>query len=401
MSDSQRRLRVALVGEYPVAEDAILEGGVQSVTYALAHALAAQPEIECHLVAAMNHATTTYRQSGALHIHYVRRLELPRLVTMRWNDVPRLISVIRSIDPEIVHGQAQDRHALAALGSRRPTVITPHGVLFIESRLLQRHRWDALGALKKRTVTRMEQEVFRRSRDMIIISRYLPKIYGSMLTARPHFIENPISAEYFDIQRAPEAGRMLFVGTIVPRKSAHDLVRAIGEVVRKSDAQGGTRPAWRTQLQFRIAGPVLNPQSEAQIRQAIEEYGLQQHVTLLGPISQAQLLDEYARAQILLMASREETTPQVIAQAMACGLPVIASRVGGIPDMVEDGKSALLFPFADVTACAQQIERMLTDDPFRNAISDYVRKQAQERFHPSAVAAQTVALYRDIIGRGS
>ena len=398
-TDSTPRLRVALVGEYPVAEGAILEGGVQSVTYALAHALAGRPDIDCHVVAAMNNAPTTYRQIGALHVHYVRRLNLPRLVTLRTNDVPRLIPVIRSIKPDVVHGQGQDRHALGALGSKLPCVITPHGVLFIESRLLQKSRWDALGVLKRRTVTQMEQEVFRRAQDMIIISRYLPRVYGTMLTARSYFIENPISDEYFHVQRAPEPGRMLFVGTVVPRKSVHDIVRAIGEAVRKCDSQGETDKAWRSQLHFRIAGPILNPGSEAEIRKAIDEYALQKHVTLLGAVSQAQLLDEYARAQVLLMASREETTPQVIAQAMACGLPVIASRVGGIPDMVEDGKSALLFPFGDVQACATHIYRMLDDEAFRQSIESTVRQQAQQRFHPQSVAAQTVSAYREIIAR--
>jgi glycosyltransferase involved in cell wall biosynthesis len=347
----------------------------------------------------MNHATTTYRRSGALHVHYVTRLNLPRLVTLHVNDVPRLKSVIRSINPDVVHGQGQDRHALAALGSGLPTVITPHGVLFIESRLLQKSRRDLLGALKKRGVAKMERDVFRRSQDMIIISRYLTQTYGSMLIARSHFIENPINDKYFHVQRAPEPGRMLFVGTVVPRKSVHDIVRAIGEVVNRRDSAPAADVPWQTRLQFRIAGPILDPGSEDEIRTAIAEYGLQERVTLLGAITEEGLLDEYARAQVLLMSSREETTPQVIAQAMACGLPVIASRVGGIPDMVEHGRTALLFPFGDVAACAEHIRRMLDDDAFRTGMERTLRDQAQQRFHPQSVAAQTVSVYREIMTR--
>ncbi|MGD1207418.1 glycosyltransferase family 4 protein [Mycobacterium seoulense] len=372
-----------------------MQNGVQSVTYTLAHALAARPDVECHVVSAMNDVTTTYRRAGALHVHYVKRLNLPRLVTLRVNDVPRLAAVIRSINPDVVHGQGQDRHALGALASRAPAVITPHGVLFIESRLLQKNRWDVLGALKKRAVAAMEREVFRRARDMIIISPYLAQVYGSMLTARCRFIENPIQDDFFRIQRAPEAGRALFVGTLVPRKGVHHLVRAIGEVVndRVHDEP------WRSHLQFRIAGPVADPGSELEVRRAIAECGLQGRVRLLGPISHEELLDEYARAQVLLMGSREETTPQAVAQAMACGLPVIASRVGGIPDMVEDGRTALLFPYGDVAACAEHIRRMLDDDALRARIERTVRVEAQQRFDPKSVAAQTVCVYRDIIAQ--
>lgn len=391
--DSSRPLRVAMVGEYPIDEGAP-QNGVQSVTQALAHAIAARPDVECHVVSAMNDAPTAYRRVGPLHVHYVNRLNLPRLLTLHAYDVPRLKSVIRSIGPDVVHGQGQDRHALAALGSGPPTVVTPHGVLFIESRLLQKSRRDLVGAMKKRAVTAMEHNVFRRSRDMIIISHYLTQTYGSMLTARSHFIENPINEKYFHIQRAPEPGRLLFVGTVVPRKSVHDIVRAIGEVVRKVEAQGSE---WRERLRFRIAGPILDPGSEAEIRTAVGEFDLQERVELLGSVEDEELLDEYARAQVLVMSSREETTPQVIAQAMACGLPVIASRVGGIPDMVEDGRTALLFSFGDLSACAEHIRRMLDDDAFRAGAERALRDQARTRFHPKSVAEQTVSVYREII----
>ena len=99
------------------------------------------------------------------------------------------------------------------------------------------------------------------------------------------------------------------------------------------------------------------------------------------------------------MASREETTPQVISQAMACGLPVIASRVGGIPDMVEDGRTALLFGFGDVAACAAHLRRMLDDDDFRSEVERTVRDQAQKRFHPQSVAEQTLSVYREIVAQ--
>lgn len=393
--DSGRPLRVALVSDYPVDEQTTPENGVQSVTKNLAHALAARPDIECHVVAAMSDPTSTYRQVGAVHVHYVRRLSLPRLITLRLSDAPRLISVIRSIKPDVVHGQGQDRHALGALGSGFPTVITPHGVLFIEGRLLQKTRWDAIGAVKRRGVVTMEREVFHRSQDMIIISRYLTQTYGSMLTARTHFIENPIGEEYFGISRTPEPGRMLFVGTLVPRKGVPDLVRAIGRVVSEA---AGDEP-WLQRLQFRIAGAALDPANELEIRRAVAEYGLQQRIHILGAISHQQLLDEYARAQVLLMGSREETTPQAIAQAMACGLPVIASRVGGIPEMVEDGRTALLFGYGDTVTCAAHIRRMLNEDAFRGDIEHAVRDQAQRRFSPKSVAEKTVSVYREVIER--
>jgi glycosyltransferase involved in cell wall biosynthesis len=387
-----------LVGEYPISEESIQEGGIQSVTYALAHALARRPDIECHVVAAMNGATTNYRRVGALHVHYIRRLNLPRLVTQRLHDVPALVRLIRSVNPDIVHGEGQDRQALAALGAGFPTVITPHGVLFIESRMMRGHSLDIAGALRQHLINRMEREVFRLASDMIIISRYLPQIYGAMLGACTHFIENPIGEEFFHVVRSPEAGRLLFVGTVVPRKRVQDIVAAVAQVMSLPEG-ANSNARWKHHLQLRIAGPFLDAGSEALLRSMIASTGLQRQVILLGPVSQKQLLDEYARAQILVLASKEETAPQVIAQAMACGLPTVASAVGGIPAMVRDGETGLLFPFSDTQVFARQLFRLLSDSQLREAMENRIVLEGRERFHPDSVASRTVAVYREILSR--
>jgi glycosyltransferase involved in cell wall biosynthesis len=346
----------------------------------------------------MNGATTNFRRVGELHVHYVRRLNLPRLMTQRILDVPALARLIRSINPDVAHGEGQDRHALAALRSGKPTVITPHGVLFIESRMMRGHSSNLVGALRQHLINSMEREVFQRASDMIIISRYLPGVYGAMLQARTHIVENPIGQEFFKVPRAPEAGRLLFVGTVVPRKRVHDIVEAVAQVLRMPSGSG-SNPQWKIDLQLRIAGPVLDPGTGALVRSAIESAGLQSRVKLLGPVSQNQLLDEYARAQVLVLASKEETAPQVIAQAMACGLPTVASAVGGIPDMVRDGETALLFPCADTQAFAKQLFRILDDSQLRAGIEAKIAREGSQRFHPDSVAAQTVDVYREILAR--
>lgn len=390
-------LRVALVGEYPVAEDAIHGGGIQSVTHVLAHALARRADVQCHVICTTRGVREPYRRVGSLHVHLLSRLPVPHLATCRFHDVPRLLRVIRTINPHIVHGQGQDRHGLAAVRSGLPTVVTPHGVIFVESGLQKRHALDPAGTIKKWLLDRTEREVFRRVPDMIIISRYLPAIYGSLLTARTHFIENPIEEEFFRIRRAPQSGRLLFAGTVVPRKRVHDLVGAIALLKQSAAGPAAARPQWHTSLQLRIAGPLVDRDSEAQIRGLIVEHGLEGCVTLTGPLSQNDLLEEYSRAQLLLLASREETAPQTIAQAMACGLPVVSSSVGGVPHMVRDGETALLFPLGDIQACADRIRRLMDDAPLREAMAERIRQEARVRFHPDSVADKTVAVYRGML----
>jgi glycosyltransferase involved in cell wall biosynthesis len=301
--------------------------------------------------------------------------------------VPALLRKIEEIEPDVVHGQAQDRHGLAAVLCGRPHVVTPHGVGHIESTLKIRGWYDFPARRRKRKMDGTEREIFERAGDMIIISRYLVAVYADMLTATPHLIENPIDPNFFDVERKPEPGRLLFVGTVVPRKQVLDLVNGMGKLKEITDV-----PA-----HLRIVGPAWDAAYESEVKNAIESGNLGEHITLTGGVSQEDLVEEFRRADALVLASREETAPQVIAQAFACGLPVIASRAGGVPYMVRDNETALLFDPGDIPEFASQVKRYLESDDLKQQMSATVRAEAPQRFHPDHIAEQTLEVYRRIV----
>lgn len=393
------RLRVALVGTYPIDEDRSVQGGIQSVTRELAHALARRPDVECHVVSMSIEPQTHYRRVGDLHVHYVRQARRFGSVTSRLFDRPALSRAVRALQPDIVHGQGQDRHSLGALAAGYPTIVTPHGVLFIENRAFRRHRFDLVGRLKVALLDAAERDVFRLADHMILISRYLPETYGSMLRAPSTFIDNPINPRYFDIARAPEPGRLLFVGSIVPRKCVPHLVLAVDRLRHLLGGAGGNGVPAALPFRLRIVGPWLDPEVERDVRRLIGQRQLESHIEILGPIGEEALFDEYQRADLLLLTSREETSPQVIAQAMACGLPTVAARSGGVPAMIEHGRTGMLFPFGDAAACAACIYDLLRDRQHWQRLSSQVRDEARSRFHADAVAQRTVQTYREVLRR--
>ena len=138
-------------------------------------------------------------------------------------------------------------------------------------------------------------------------------------------------------------------------------------------------------LHYQIAGDGPN---RAAIAADIVRLGLAPRVTLLGPLSEAQVLDLLHHSDVLLLTSfgLGEAAPVAVMEAMACGLPVICSRIGGTGDMIDDGVDGLLVPQEDPAAIAGAIARLDADPAFRLQIGAAARRTAITRFDHRVLA---------------
>jgi glycosyltransferase involved in cell wall biosynthesis len=99
----------------------------------------------------------------------------------------------------------------------------------------------------------------------------------------------------------------------------------------------------------------------------------------------------------MVLASVEDNCPMVVLEAMAAGLPVAATRAGGIPELIEDGKTGLLMDLADGRQM-QEVVKCLCDDLERlGAMGAAARRVAELRHHPDRVAERHVELYRSLM----
>lgn len=103
------------------------------------------------------------------------------------------------------------------------------------------------------------------------------------------------------------------------------------------------------------------------------------------------------RATVTVACSRYETFPLTVLEAMAAGCPVVASAVGGIPELLRDGENGLLFPSESVEGLASAVERLLDDRELGARLGAAARRDTRARFGLEAVAAETEAFHREVV----
>jgi glycosyltransferase involved in cell wall biosynthesis len=124
---------------------------------------------------------------------------------------------------------------------------------------------------------------------------------------------------------------------------------------------------------------------------------LRKHVTATGSVSRDAVAREIREADILVNPSLSETFGMALVEAMASGVPVISTRVGGMPEVIEDGVTGLLIPPDDPASLAHAIQALLRDPARRQAMGAAGRERALNHYTWEAVASQTGALYRSLL----
>jgi glycosyltransferase involved in cell wall biosynthesis len=125
-----------------------------------------------------------------------------------------------------------------------------------------------------------------------------------------------------------------------------------------------------------------------------ESAGIAGHVTWTGLVHDPFAAGLYDAADIVCQPSRwEEAFGQVIAEAMACGKPVVGTRVGGIPEVIEDGKSGFIVERGDVTALAASILKLVDDPVLRRRFGETGRDIARTKFDLKLILREIVSLY--------
>ena len=196
-------------------------------------------------------------------------------------------------------------------------------------------------------------------------------------------IWNGIDRERFGFTGPVADGPAVFVGRLSPEKDVATLLKAVAIVV-------GRLPSFRLQLAGQ--GPCA-----AELAQLAGALGIGEHVRFVGEVADVPGL--LRRASLFVLPSLTEGLPVAVLEAMACGLPVVATRVGGTPEAVVDGRSGLLVPPGDPEQLADALIRVGRDVGSALRMGLAGRRRIEEYFDVRTMVSRYESVYRDIAGR--
>lgn len=378
-------MRVALVGPYPV-DTSQFDGGVETSFFGLLEGLKSFDDLELHVVTFVPGAKEVRRNGdGRVAVTYFPSpVRLNNLILYR----PQrrvLREVIGALRPDIVHAQDAISYGYMTLRSVRdvPVVLSVHGIVreeikYMESRLDRVRTWLTGPPIQRYCV--------RRARYLLEPSSYPERYFGDLISGRVFEVGNPIGDRFFEAETAPEPGTVLYAGGVIPGKRVVELVEMLASV--------------RTQVpeaRLRIAGNTSDANYVAAVRARALGLGIADSVTLLGTLSPAEIVEEYRRASVFVLASAQENSPMVIAEAMAVGVPVVATRVGGVDSLVDHGKTGFLVNVGDAADLARRVSALLLDRDECAALAAAARELARRQFRSRQVAERVRDAYEQVL----
>ena len=369
------KMKIVMLGGIHVNKP---KGGVQMHIDRLANHLSKREDIELHLITFGSEKKEL--KNGNLRIHVLKRW-LPWYFHLPF-EVMILKREIFRIDPDIVHAHesCMPYSTAAALVSKKyPTLLTMHMVIT---------EWIRLEG-KSSTLTRLitianEKYVLSKIPNIIAVSPYVKDLIDDMTQSKIYVVSNGVDfGDVENIWQYELDGHIIFyIGMLLKVKGVDILIKAI-PMIKKSIPD----------VYLLIAG---TGEEKTNLKNIVKELNIEKNVKFLSWVSRKEKYSYYKSADVCILPSRFEGFGIALLEAMVCEKPIVASNVGGIPYIVEDGITGFLFEPDKVDDLANKMIILLKDEKLRKRMGDAGREKAKE-FTWERVAEKTMQVYQEVI----
>jgi glycosyltransferase involved in cell wall biosynthesis len=375
-------------GSYPILPTRV--GAIEPYVYGLAKKLSGNNRVD---VLGLGQGEL---REGNLHIQtmpYVQKIQRPLSKTLDWRIAyytPFLPEVLRKIlllhlkDPidilhihEVFTGYAA---TLSKLSLGIPYVCSLHNdvrsiaPIQTANKILAVSEYGREFLIKERKVERSKVDVLYVAVDMDSINKMDTDQAKKQLGLGQHKI-------------------ILFVGRKCPEKGPQVLIKALPRIIRANPDSLAVLvgPDY-------IFGANFTDYTEL-LRKQAEELHVTDKIVFESHVSEAVKQLYYSAADVFVCPSIwQDLCPSVVKEALAFGKPVVASKVGGIPEIIEDGYTGLLVPPNDAESLAEKVNLMLGDSQYAHELVSNGKKAVEEKFDFSAIAEKCISIYLEVLG---
>jgi glycosyltransferase involved in cell wall biosynthesis len=349
---------------------------------ALLQGFAAIPDLEVHVLSCtMKPMKSPEKLADNVWFHSIYVPKIGWMRTSYQGCVRAVRRKLKVILPDVVHGQGTEREcAISAAFSRFPNIVTLHGNmrLIAEVNHAKTFSFHWLAA-------QLEKTTLPRTGGVVCITHYTEQAVKD-LARKTWLVPNAVDQSFFNVTREPDDTRtVLCVGGICVRKNQISFIKALDSLAASSKFKlvflGQVESADPYAAEF--LGVVAQ-------RPWCEHAGFADRETLKGYLK---------RAAFLALPSLEDNCPMVVLEAMAAGVPVLAAKVGGLPDLIEDGKTGVFCNPLEPESMSAGVSRLLDNADLGRKLASAAQDQAKERYHPSVIARRHVEIYREVLSK--
>lgn len=344
-------------------------GGIESHAYELAKALV-QIGQNVYVLCPHKDDRLEYELMDGIHVYRVKMMKQKPLYNWQLKAFLKKFIQEHPVDLIHIHGM---RPLESAEGLNIPTVFTNHTSGFLQR--LEKPKF-LQGRLKQRLAYL----------DLVLAPSYELCDATTKIgyTGPVHFVTNGVDTRKFkpiEQNTIPASKTFLLARRLVDKNGVVVFAKALTLMKNKN-------------YKVLIAGDGVD---KGEMERILKEGDCLQHVEFLGFVPNHQMPAIYQKANFSVLPSFYEATSITGLESMACGLPLVGTNVGGIPYLIEQGKSGYLVPSHNAEALAQQLDAVLdlSDDEYR-ALSQHSRQRAVEIFDWKVVAQETLDLYNSI-----
>jgi len=300
-----------------------------------------------------------------------------RIFTLNFFDNKKIQRFLNNLKPDIVHGQGRQTEGLSAVKSNYPSIITSHGEIANELMSYKKN-------IKYRVKKYFENKVNKKMRFAIGVSptttadlkRFLPDSHVFL-------IDNALDPIFFDEYKLEWNPTVFYVGAISQRKRVLELIKAIEQLKN---------------IKLHIA--TQTPEDNIFYKTIIEYVNtnkLNDKIIFLGNLAPKQVAIEQSKCLCTVLASNFESFGMPLAEAMSIGKPVIGSRVGGIPYLIDDNKTGFLIESGNVEQIKEKVNFFNNNIEKTKIMGKIAYENAFKRWHPVSVAKKTIEVYKKVI----